>query len=103
MSSNNKNYRTMNEQTRAMVKAYEKELMKATMDWEADKNRLHNARINGGERRRVVDPRSGRKGRLTWKPGAKVSDLVELVEKLEAKMEVVKTNRKKYLLEKDLI
>ena len=89
MSSNNKNYRTMDDETRAMVKAYERELMHATMEWQAAKNRLHNAKINRGDKRRVVSTLSGFNGKVTYKPGLKISQLIELVKEREAVMEEV--------------
>jgi len=101
--SNNKNYRTMDEGTRAMVKRYETELGQAKEAYYAANNRLHNARINRGSGRRLVSSKSGFGGRAIYNPGMKIKDLEKLVEERAEAVRIVEEKRKKYLTEKNLI
>lgn len=103
MSSNNKAYRRMDPETRAMVNGYEAELMQAKMAYDEAKNRLHNARINRGSGRRLVSSKSGFGGKATYKPGMKIKDLEKLVEERAEIVRSVEEKRNQYLTEKGLI
>jgi hypothetical protein len=93
MSVNNKGYRTMDDETRAMVQSLEKQLLHAQMEYQEAKNQLHNAKRS---RSRYVS--RNRKP----EPGGKYTDLERVIEERAEAFRLIEEKRKAYLIERGL-